>query len=227
MKPDTIEATGPAIRRSNKPAKTSKPARGPKPLTEAEKQLLVNDEQHIQSHLESFAPAGQALKEIRDKRLYRETHATFEDYCRKRWEMSKTQANRLIAAAQAVDNIASVVPPEIAGHLKESTVRGVTSLNAAQQRRVFEKVLEASPPDQPITGALVSRMAHEVAPKAFAKAKPRATKPGPTDGTNGDLVRRTEIIEEIDGWAKRQGARLATMKPADVLTAVKDIVRNA
>lgn len=217
--PDTLEIIGSTTRRGgNKPK-----ARGPKPLSTAEKQMLATDEQHVQSHLESFAPAGNALREIRDKRLYRESHATFEDYCRKRWEMSKTQANRLIAAAQTVDNIASVTPPEITGHLKESTVRSLTSLNAAQQRKVFQKVIEASPPDQPITGALVSRVAHEVAPKAFVKPKKRGTTPN-GNGGNSDYVRRTEIIEEIDGWAKRQGAKLNTMKPADVVQAVKDII---
>lgn len=221
--PDTLEITGSA-RRAGVTNKT-KSRKGPKPLSPAEKQQLAQDEQLVQTHLESFAPAGNALREIRDKRLYRETHATFEDYCRKRWEMSKTQANRLIAAAQAVDNISSVTPPEIAGHLKESTVRSLTPLNAAQQRKVFERVIEQSPPDQPITGALVSRVAHEIVPKAFAKPKPRATKPGTGNG-NADLVRRTEIIDEIDGWAKRQGAKLAVMKADDVLRAVKDIVAN-
>lgn len=218
--PDTLEITGLAKRGGNKQNR-----KGPKPLSAAEKQQLAHDESLIQSHLESFAKAGHALREVRDKRLYRETNATFEDYCRKRWEMSKTQANRLIVAAQAVDNISSVAPPEIAGHLKESTVRALTPLNAAQQRKVFERVIEQSPPDQPITGALVSRVAHEVVPRAFAKPKPRANKPG-ANGGNADLVRRTEIIDEIDTWAKRQGAKLATMKPADVLTAVKDIVAN-
>jgi hypothetical protein len=31
---------------------------------------------------------GTALLEVRDRRLYRETHATFEDYCRERWRFS-------------------------------------------------------------------------------------------------------------------------------------------
>lgn len=225
MKPETLEI-GHSVRVGNK--RQRKSGRGPKPLSAAEKQLLVTGEQAVQAHLESFAPAGNALRGIRDKRLYRETHATFEDYCRKRWEMSKTQANRLIAAAQTVDNIASVTPPEIREHLKESTVRSLAPLNAAQQRKVFQKVLEDSPPDQPITGAFVTRTAHDLVPKAFAKPKPRGNKPGNgTSGREGDLVRRTEIIEEINGWAKRQGAKLASMKADDVLSAVRDIVANA
>jgi hypothetical protein len=221
--PDTLEVVGSTVRRGGK-GKVAK-ARGPKPLSAAEKQMLENDEQQVQRHLESFAPAGHALREIRDKRLYRVEHATFEDYCRKRWEMSKTQANRLIAAAQVVDNIASVTPPEVTGHLKESTIRSLAPLSAAQQRKVFERVLEQSPPDQPITGVIVSRTAHEVAPKAFAKPKKRATTPG-NGGGNGDLVRRTEIIDEIDSWAKRQGARLSTMKAEDVLAHVRDIIKT-
>ena len=40
--------------------------------------------------------------EIRDSRLYRETHATFEDYCRERWGWSRYYTYRQIRAADAV-----------------------------------------------------------------------------------------------------------------------------
>lgn len=51
--------------------------------------------------------AGRALTVIRDARLYRETHATFEAYCRERWQMSRPRAYQLISAAgmsTTVDN---------------------------------------------------------------------------------------------------------------------------
>jgi hypothetical protein len=46
----------------------------------------------------AFAAAGQALQVIRDARLYRERYGTFESYLAKRWDMSLSQAYRLIAA---------------------------------------------------------------------------------------------------------------------------------
>ena len=48
----------------------------------------------IERGLATFIEVGKALMEIQDGRLYRETHATFEDYCRQRWEMSRVHAHR-------------------------------------------------------------------------------------------------------------------------------------
>ncbi len=46
----------------------------------------------------AFWAAGKALQVIRDARLYRSTHATFEDYVEQRWDVSRSQAYRLIDA---------------------------------------------------------------------------------------------------------------------------------
>jgi hypothetical protein len=46
----------------------------------------------------AFTAAGKALQVIRDARLYRETHTSFEEYLAERWEMSRPQAYRLIEA---------------------------------------------------------------------------------------------------------------------------------
>src|SRR5438309_439896 len=46
----------------------------------------------------AFWAAGKALQVIRDARLYRDTHATFEDYVEQRWDMARSPAYRLIDA---------------------------------------------------------------------------------------------------------------------------------
>ena len=45
----------------------------------------------------TFIEVGKALLAIRDAKLYRKTHKTFEAYCRDRWEMSRPRAYQLIA----------------------------------------------------------------------------------------------------------------------------------
>ncbi|MBD2509476.1 hypothetical protein H6G91_19625 [Nostoc muscorum FACHB-395] len=49
----------------------------------------MTDEQEICDHLRperkverAFFEAGKALMELRDRKLYRSTHKTFEEYCR-------------------------------------------------------------------------------------------------------------------------------------------------
>jgi succinate dehydrogenase/fumarate reductase-like Fe-S protein len=37
---------------------------------------------------DKFKRVLNALRDIRDNKLYRETHETFEDYCRQRWHFS-------------------------------------------------------------------------------------------------------------------------------------------
>jgi hypothetical protein len=56
----------------------------------------------IEGGLHPFAQVGAALLEIRDQRLYRASHKTFETYLRDRWHISHSYAARTIAAAQIV-----------------------------------------------------------------------------------------------------------------------------
>ena len=62
---------------------------------------LASREAAITAGLRSFVAMGESLCDIRDRRLYRETFATFEGYCRARWGWSQSQADRLIDAATA------------------------------------------------------------------------------------------------------------------------------
>ncbi|WP_242039727.1 hypothetical protein [Anabaena sphaerica] len=53
----------------------------------------------------AFYAAAKALKEIRDRRLYRSTHSTFENYCRSRFGFTNRHVNYLIAGSLVVENL--------------------------------------------------------------------------------------------------------------------------
>ena len=59
------------------------------PLSPAEVQSLEHYEQIIAQGIKTFVEVGHALLVIRDERLYRERHETFEDYLRQRWDLVK------------------------------------------------------------------------------------------------------------------------------------------
>lgn len=61
---------------------------------------LAECEEVIERGRLTFLEVGSALAAIRDGRLYQNTHATFEAYCRERWGMSRQHAYRQIAAAR-------------------------------------------------------------------------------------------------------------------------------
>lgn len=54
---------------------------------------------------QSFVTLGNALKILRDKRLYRETHSTFEAYVRDRFDYSRRAVDYLIGASEVVENL--------------------------------------------------------------------------------------------------------------------------
>ncbi len=75
----------------------------------AAQELTVDEEQqrlYLERKVErAFYEAGLALRELRDRRLYRNTHKTFEEYCRYRFGHSRQKSNYLIAAAGVYDNL--------------------------------------------------------------------------------------------------------------------------
>lgn len=71
-------------------------------LDRSEVGRLAACEARIERGLATFLDTGQALLEVRDSRLYRATHRTFEDYCLERWGQTPQHVNRLVAAAEVV-----------------------------------------------------------------------------------------------------------------------------
>lgn len=65
---------------------------------------LTEEEQSDRLHLErrverAFFEAGKALAELRDRKLYRSTHKTFEEYCKQRFGYTRIAASYKIGAA--------------------------------------------------------------------------------------------------------------------------------
>lgn len=69
---------------------------------------LAACEQIIDRGLTTFIEVGQALLRIRDERLYRDGHDTFEDYCRERWSMSRKRAYDFVAAAEVTAELSPI-----------------------------------------------------------------------------------------------------------------------
>jgi len=63
-------------------------------LSTSEERSLADLETIIERGLATFVEVGTALLDIRRDRLYRETHETFEAYCRERWGFGRA-AQRL------------------------------------------------------------------------------------------------------------------------------------
>ncbi|GAB4540733.1 MAG: hypothetical protein Tsb0014_32170 [Pleurocapsa sp.] len=110
-------------------------------LSEAEKQERDNLESTVQ---QAFFIAGKALKLLRDKRLYRETHSSFESYVKERFNFTKRAAYYLIDACDVMNNLKSeqfvhrtkILPS------KESQCRVLAKLSPQEQILVWDKAVE-------------------------------------------------------------------------------------
>jgi phage N-6-adenine-methyltransferase len=110
-------------------------------------------EQTIERGLETFVEVGEALREIRDARLYKEQNETFEDYCRERWGMGRNFANKQIAAAEVVAALGTAVPN---GPDKDRQARELTPLREQPEEMAaaWEEATEsAAEQDRTVTAA--------------------------------------------------------------------------
>lgn len=74
-------------------------------LTKHETQERLFHESIVEETKGAFIECGESLGKIRDKKLYRSTHATFEDYCKEKWGWSDRRARQLIDAATLVADL--------------------------------------------------------------------------------------------------------------------------
>ena len=84
------------------------PATGDGELSGSEHGYLAACEAALENLARAFWAAGKALQVIRDGRLYRETHATFEDYVEQRWGFSRPQAYKLMAAWPLAERLSPI-----------------------------------------------------------------------------------------------------------------------
>jgi hypothetical protein len=126
-------------------------------LTAAETTRLTDLERRIERTHMSFVDAGEALREIRDGRLYRAIHGTFDEYCEARWGLTRSQGHRLIAAAEVVtairmSPIGDILPAT------ETQARELTRLeDPEQQVKAWERVIERTNSDAKCITAKIVR----------------------------------------------------------------------
>jgi hypothetical protein len=137
---------------------------------QSQEQVGTTDEQHLQSQeqiIESglgvFYQVGLALKEIRDKKLYKlQGYHSFNDYCEEHWEIGKRYAYMQIESSTVMENLRTSNPPFLP--TTEWQVRPLTKLNPQQQRQVWEKIVasvESGGGEPKVTAALVEKMVSE------------------------------------------------------------------
>jgi hypothetical protein len=135
----------------------------------------------------AFVAVGTALRRIRGKRLYRQTHRSWEQYVRRRWHMCRNNADKLIAAAAVVGFLGPA-----AARLSAHAARKLIPFNARPdlQRKIVERARQSAARGEPTADA-VARAAREVL-EELGESPGRPPLPGPTAGEA-----RTRRVEQI------------------------------
>jgi len=121
-------------------------------LTTREQRELGRAERTIARGLKSFLEVGLALKGIRDKKLYRQHYDTFEEYCIRRWELSRPRAYELCAASEVVEDLSANADIPLLPE-NEAQTRPLTRLkDPAQWRRAWHTAVKlAAAEKRPVT----------------------------------------------------------------------------
>lgn len=145
------------------------------PLSDDEKADLAKLEVIVTAGLKTFWEVGRALRQIRDRGLYRDTHKTFEDYCEERWEMSRAEAYRQIGAASVIEDISTASPKLLPTTISQT--RPLQKLKTPEERRkVWE--LATSAPGVTVTAKVVEDAVKKVR-AATVRPQTKATKATP------------------------------------------------
>ncbi len=129
---------------------------------------LTPDEEKERHRLEikidrAISESWLALKQLRDRRLYRSTHKTFEEYALERFGYNRAHAYRLINAAVVLENLSlTQIESDLSPNwrqklpISESQCRELAKLPSKQQPIAWEQVLEVSNGKAPTAKAVRS-----------------------------------------------------------------------
>jgi hypothetical protein len=123
-------------------------------LTTEERSKLDALEKIITKGKRSFVEVGLALAEIKEAKLYRQTHKTFAEYCESKWGWKRDYAYKIIGGAEAVKGL-----PENVCHgiQTERQARALASVPEAKRVEVLEKAhARAEEEDRPVTARDIS-----------------------------------------------------------------------
>lgn len=158
---------------------------------------LEECEQVIERGLTTFVEVGGALAAIRDGRLYRASHGTFEDYCRERWGFSKRRANQLVEAAEVVAELGTIVPTDTSAITNEGQARALAPVVREHGPEFAAEVLQ-----QAAEVGLTAKSIQETAARAVATRvqaeRQRQQQAQKADAIMADPQARTEVDDLID-----------------------------
>lgn len=132
----------------------------------------------IERGIDQFLKVGQALKTIRDNRLFEPQYKSFKHYLQERWYMNRSYAYQLISSVDVVMNLGE-------GELSNAyQAKPLIPLEPEEQQIVWQVVKQTSPTAKPSNQHI----------KSVVNVFKQVMQTGAIDGGNGDDVRIADVI---------------------------------
>ena len=204
-------------------------------LTKPEKASLEACEEVIRKGLGTFLDVGRALAEIRDRRLYRETHKSFKKYCKDVWDLGKSTAHQKINCYQAVSLLgskvsamadtfsesdeskkATIVDKNVILPMNERQTRPLTKLkNPDDQVEAWRLVLVELNEGKKLTAALVNRAVKQVRGDVVKrKIKTIKKKVDSTQLVSNLFKRQYQVMVDVISEERNSGWKTTKQKEA-------------
>ena len=222
------------------------------PLDEEERQTFVTCKLTIEKGIQTFLDVGNALKIIREQKLYRETHATFESFMQDEFGLPRRRAYQLMEAAEVIEQIKRIELPVSPAESGEESAEAngaaapteseppAIDLNESQARAMFglsdSELGDVWPQVQQIRGDTKKRvparkireMVDEVREKparaSAGKKKPKADQADQADQPDAEWLTPvvSKMNEEVSASGESTVEPVATEKSSDRATGNGD-----
>lgn len=126
----------------------------PDPAKRAAYEELHRLETRVAAHRLSWVDAGRALAEIQRRALYRDRSASFEQYLRERWGLSRRHGLDLVTAAAVADNV-----HDVRHTLSMRAALKLAKLPAAEQAQCLTQAIHGSGSRSPTADYLAAAVA--------------------------------------------------------------------
>ncbi len=141
------------------------------------------DRQRLEERVErAFYESGLALKELRDRRLYRNTHKSFEQYCQDKFGYERRYPYYLIDAVDVVDNLRTISAQILPN--KETQVRPLIKLKQDEQCQIWQAAVEQAGGKVPLARIVKDAVLRHKGIVERLKEK----HPSPPEFAQGDVV---------------------------------------
>lgn len=176
----------------------------------------------IQKGLESYVKAGNALREINERKLFTEAtnpetgekFTSFEAYVKVRWDMTKQRAHQIIDASKTVATLvthgAKYLP---SGEFATRQIADVAKADPAKAVEIVNKTGDASP-----TG--------KVTAKGLAETRQVVAPQRATAGGSGGSSTRTTVTFKGSGVTRKSGVALGSTSTSVDARPKSDAERN-